>query len=168
MATATLAQIHWAIECLQRLTQLFTARRQELAGSVGLTEHQWGVLEEIATEHFMPSLFARQQQSSAAAVSKTLRQVSDKGLVRVSVSKADGRQRDYVLTAKGQRVMTELRRARERAIAEVWCTLNAERIAQFSDFGTELADALEAYQKRQTAEIERRGQHGKNALRESV
>ncbi len=153
---------------LQRISELFSARRQELAARVGLTEHQWSVLEEIATEHFMPSLFAKQQASSAAAVSKTLRQLGDKALVRVSVSKADGRQRDYVLTAKGQRVMEELRRARERAIAEVWLKLDSARVVEFTEFSTELADALVAYQERQQIEIERRGHDGKNVVRESV
>lgn len=168
MATAALAQVHRAIEVLQRISELFSARRQELAARVGLTEHQWSVLEEIATEHFMPSLFAKQQASSAAAVSKTLRQLGDKALVRVSVSKSDGRQRDYVLTAKGQRVMEELRRARERAIAEVWLKLDSVRVIEFTEFSTELADALVAYQQRQQIQIERRGQDGKNAVRESV
>lgn len=168
MATVALAQVHRAIEVLQRISELFSARRQELAARVGLTEHQWSVLEEIATEHFMPSLFAKQQASSAAAVSKTLRQLGDKALVRVSVSKADGRQRDYVLTAKGQRVMEELRRARERAIAEVWLKLDSARVVEFTEFSTELADALVAYQERQQIEIERRGHDGKNVVRESV
>lgn len=168
MATAALAQVHRAIQVLQRISELFSARRQELAARVGLTEHQWSVLEEIATEHFMPSLFAKQQASSAAAVSKTLRQLGDKALVRVSVSKSDGRQRDYVLTAKGQRVMEELRRARERAIAEVWLKLDSVRVIEFTEFSTELADALVAYQQRQQIQIERRGQDGKNAVRESV
>lgn len=116
----------------------------------------------------MPSLFAKQQASSAAAVSKTLRQLGDKALVRVSVSKSDGRQRDYVLTAKGQRVMEELRRARERAIAEVWLKLDSVRVIEFTEFSTELADALVAYQQRQQIQIERRGQNGKDAVRESV
>ncbi len=168
MATAALAQVHRAIQVLQRISELFSARRQELAARVGLTEHQWSVLEEIATEHFMPSLFAKQQASSAAAVSKTLRQLGDKALVRVSVSKSDGRQRDYVLTAKGQRVMEELRRARERAIAEVWLKLDSVRVIEFTEFSTELADALVAYQQRQQIQIERRGQNGKDAVRESV
>jgi len=168
VATAALAQVHRAIQVLQRISELFSARRQELAARVGLTEHQWSVLEEIATEHFMPSLFAKQQASSAAAVSKTLRQLGDKALVRVSVSKSDGRQRDYVLTAKGQRVMEELRRARERAIAEVWLKLDSVRVIEFTEFSTELADALVAYQQRQQIQIERRGQNGKDAVRESV
>ena len=72
------APVHRAIECLQQLTAAFGQRRQQLAADVGLTEGQWAVLEEIATEHFMPSMFARARESSAAAVSKTLRQLSEK------------------------------------------------------------------------------------------
>ena len=57
---ATLAEAHAAIECLGRLSELYQRRREQLAASVGLTDREWDVLEEIATEHFMPSLFARQ------------------------------------------------------------------------------------------------------------
>src|SRR5512145_2872283 len=102
MATKPPAQeeIYAAIAGLRRVSDAFRKRREELAISVGLTEGQWGVMEEIATLHFMPSMFAKHRSSSAAAVSKTLRQLADKGLIRSSLSKADGRQRDYELTAK--------------------------------------------------------------------
>jgi len=93
--------VHRAIGQLQRLTELFGKRRVQLATGVGLTEQQWRVLEEIATEHFMPSMFARGRRSTAAAVSRIIRQLLDKQLVSVSVSRTDGRQRRYVLTAKG-------------------------------------------------------------------
>jgi hypothetical protein len=102
MATKNPAQeeIYAAIAGLRRVSDAFRKRREELALSVDLTEGQWGVMEEIATLHFMPSMFAKNRSSSAAAVSKTLRQLADKGLIRSSLSKADGRQRDYELTAK--------------------------------------------------------------------
>src|SRR6187402_2780311 len=108
--------IHRTIERLQQLTELFEARRQQLARSVGLTEQQWRVLEEISTAHFIPSLFARDRESSAAAVSKVLRQLIDKELVRVSISDKDARQRDYELSDSGKRVMSELRTRRQHAI----------------------------------------------------
>ena len=63
------ADIHDAIACLARLSEAYAGRRQELAASVGLTEQQWSVLDEIENEQFMPSLFARRRESSAAAVS---------------------------------------------------------------------------------------------------
>jgi DNA-binding MarR family transcriptional regulator len=117
-------------------------RRQQLAQSVGLTEHQWGVLEEISNEHFMPSMFARQRDSSAAAVSKTIRQLVDKGLVEVTLNKLDGRQRDYQLTAKGKIVMQALRAERSRAIKQIWLKLDIDEVRQFTAFGNELCDAL--------------------------
>lgn len=139
------AAIHGAIDCLRRLSGAFQLRRQQLAGRVGLTEHQWSVLEEVSTEHFMPSMFARKRESSAAAVSKTLRQLVDRGLVSSTISRDDARYRRYVLTAKGKRVMVALRALREEAIANVWSDLDEGDLRQFIRFGSELTDRLETY-----------------------
>lgn len=139
-----IAEIHSAIAALQELTELFQKRRSQLAEGAGLTEHQWGILEEISTEHFMPSMFARRRESSAAAVSKTIRQLVEKELVEVSPNKTDGRQRDYQLSAKGKRVMARLRRARESAIDQVWQKLNPEQVKQFNAFATDLSTRLKA------------------------
>jgi DNA-binding MarR family transcriptional regulator len=141
-------EIHAAIAGLQRLADAFGVRRGQLAGVVGLTDHQWAVLEEIATEHFMPSMFARRRQSSAAAVSKTLRQLLDKGLVAAAVSKGDGRQRDYVLTTKGERIMGRLRESRQVAIDDIWAGLDKQELKSFARFSSELADRLERYAER--------------------
>lgn len=143
-AKATRESIHQAITQLQQLVDLFQRRRAQLAESVGLTEHQWGVLEEISTEHFMPSMFARKRESSPAAVSKTLRQLADKGLVESSVRSADGRQRLYQLTAKGERTMSELRAKREEAIQRVWLGLDATALQDFIRFSEDLRVRLRA------------------------
>ena len=148
---ATVADAHAAIECLGRLAGLYQERREQLAESVMLTDQQWGVLEEIATEHFMPSLFARRRDSSPAAVSKILRQVVDKGLVVATIAKGDARQRNYALTPKGRRTLDRLRESREAAIREVWLTLDGEGMRAFTSFGTELIERLERY-----AEADRR------------
>jgi len=142
---ATVAEAHAAIQCLGRLAELYQQRREQLAASVGLTDREWEVLEEIATEHFMPSLFARRRESSAAAVSKILRQVMDKGLVVATIAKGDARQRHYALTAKGKRTMERLREGREAAISEVWLALDGAGLRAFTRFGTELIERLEAY-----------------------
>jgi DNA-binding MarR family transcriptional regulator len=142
---ASVAQVHEAIACLGRLTDAFQRRREQLALSVGLSDGQWGVLEEIAREHFMPSMFAKTRESSAAAVSKTLRQLLDKDLVSVTLSKSDGRQRAYVLSAKGKRVLESLREERERAIEEIWLTLDREQMENFALFANELTLRLEQY-----------------------
>jgi len=144
MAT-TLDDAHAAIECLGRLTELYGERRLQLAQSVGLTDQQWGVLEEIATEHFMPSLFARRRDSSAAAVSKILRQLGDKGLVVGAIGKDDARQRTFSLTARGKRVMEKLRESRKDAIRDVWLTLDRDAVQAFTSFGKELIERLERY-----------------------
>lgn len=144
-ASATTADAHAAIEVLGRLSELYRERREQLAASVGLTDQQWGVLEEIATAHFMPSLFARRRESSAAAVSKILRQVMDKGFVVASIGKDDARQRTYCLTTKGKRVMDTLRKSREAAIREVWLPLPGSGVRAFAELGSELIVRLERY-----------------------
>jgi DNA-binding MarR family transcriptional regulator len=78
-------------------------------------------------------------------VSKILRQLLDKGLVSVSLSQADGRQREYVLTAKGKRIMQTLREERERAIEKIWLPLERSQLENFVTFATTLTERLEEY-----------------------
>lgn len=165
MTNEPLQEIHAAIRSLQRLSNAFLERRRQLAQSVGLTEHQWGVLEEISTEHFMPSMFARKRDSSPAAVSKTLRQLVDKGLIEVTLNKSDARQRHYQLSARGRRVMAKLRHARSRAIEDIWQKLDIERVREFTRFGDELSQALLRH-GRNTRETE--DPHDSNTLPESL
>lgn len=120
-------------------------RRAQLAEGAGLTEQQCGVIEEIATEHFMPSLFARRRDSSPAAVSKILRQLGDKGLILPSIADGDGRQRRYSLTPKGKRAMQRLGDMREEAIRRVWLQLDEGEMRAFTAFGERLAESLERY-----------------------
>jgi len=138
-------RVHAAIACLQRLTDLFAERRQQIARSVGLSEQQWAVLEKISSEHFMPSMFARQRQSSAAAVSKILRQLLRKDVVSVQLGTSDGRQRRYRLTGKGKRCIEGMRREREAAIRKVWTGLSGDGMEAFTLFGTRLAQRLAEY-----------------------
>jgi DNA-binding MarR family transcriptional regulator len=149
MASKTgVALAHQAIACLRRLADAFRRRREELALSVGLSDGQWALLEEIASEHFMPSMFARTRSSSAAAVSKSLQKLLAKGLVSVGLSQADGRQRAYLLTAKGKHVLEILRQEREQAIADIWLPLEAAQVKTFVAFGNALAQKLEQYPKK--------------------
>ncbi len=140
--------MHEAIARLQRLAALFEARRAQLAVEAGLTEAQWEVLERIAAEDFMPSLFARDRESSPPAVSRIVRQLLDKQLVSVSVSRRDGRQRDYVLTPKGRRTLDALRASRARAIEAVWMELDPRTLAAFTRASDEIIARLEAYAAR--------------------
>jgi DNA-binding MarR family transcriptional regulator len=144
--------VHQSIARLQRLSDLFVARREELARRVGLTEQQWRVLEEISTEHFIPSMFARSQDSSAAAVSKVLRQLLDKDLVRVSISENDGRQRAYELSPAGKRAMTRLRRLRQDAIEDVWLALPKGELARWSELSREIIERIEQHAEREQAD----------------
>ena len=134
-----------AIAGLQRLADDFAERRAQLATEAGLTPAQWRVLEEISSEDFMPSLFARRRAQSPAAVSKTLRQLADAGWVDVAIGERDARRRRYTLTTDGRRVLTRLRRARERAIAEIWGELPIRDLERFADFSEVLGQKLEAY-----------------------
>jgi DNA-binding MarR family transcriptional regulator len=152
---ASLDEAHRAIACLQRLAQAFSERRAQLAAEVGLTEHQWGVLEEISTEHFMPSLFADRRESTRAAVSKTIRQLLDKGLVVALVSKDDGRQRKYSLTPKGKRAMDQLRERRQQAIDDIWLKLDRAEVLAFTAMGDDIATRIEGYLKSPSAKSRR-------------
>ena len=145
MSTNPSLPVHDAIACLQRLTEVFQARRRQLAQVAGLTEQQWAVLEQISTEHFMPSMFAKSRASSAAAVSKILRQLLDKRLIISRVGVTDARLRQYELTAKGQRTIGLLRQQRETAIATIWAPLPPADLEHFTRFGTLLTDRLEKY-----------------------
>jgi DNA-binding MarR family transcriptional regulator len=147
-APPPLATVHDAIAKLQRLTDLFRARRAQLAEDAGLTEQQWGVLERIATEHFMPSMFARDRESSAAAVSRLIRQLIEKKLVSVSISPNDGRQREYVLTAKGRRVLSALGADRQAAIEAIWMPVDRHALAAFTQVSDELIRRIETYAAR--------------------
>ena len=140
--------LHQAISTLQRLAELFLERRQQLAAEAGLTVSQWRLLEEIATEHFMPSMFARRRVVSSAAVSKLIRGLLERGLVSVKVSAEDGRQREYALTARGKRTLDRVRASRESAIEAVWSDLPARDLQRFAEFGESLADRLEEYAAR--------------------
>lgn len=142
--------VHEAVECLRKLTDLFRQRRQELASSVGLTEQQWAVLDEISNEDFMPSMFAKRRESSAAAVSKILRQLQDKELVVASLRPSDARQRNYELTALGAQVLGRMREHRQRALDEVWCTFDAGQLKAFSSFAHELIERLERHSRETT------------------
>lgn len=138
-------QIHDAIERLASLVDVFERRRETLAQEAGITVEQWRVLEEIASREFMPSMFARRRESSAAAVSRILRQLLDARLVSVAVGQRDGRHREYRLTADGSRVLADLRRSREAAIRSVWMHLPASEIGAFAEFARKLVEAIESF-----------------------
>jgi DNA-binding MarR family transcriptional regulator len=134
-----------AVEVLGRLAALFDERRRQLAESAGLTVVQWQALEEVQHEHFMPSMFATQRASSAAAVSKVLRQLADKGLIVASLSSKDGRQREYKVTKQGRDVLDHVRAQRQRAIAEVWLKLSDDELRQFISVGGHVANRLDEW-----------------------
>jgi len=136
-----------AIAQLQRLSELFARRRVRLAAATGLTEQQWRLLEEISTEHFMPSLFARGRETSLPAVSKIIRQLLDKKLITVSVSDSDGRQRRYVLSPEGKANLDTLRALRELAIDAIWMELGRESLEAFSQSSALIIDRIERYEE---------------------
>jgi DNA-binding MarR family transcriptional regulator len=141
-------RIHDAIEQLRALAEIFERRREALARGARLTVEQWRALEAIATEHFMPSMFARGRKSSAAAVSKILRQLLDAGLVTVAVKTADLRQRSYTLSARGRRTLAALREARRAAIDAIWMDLPPSEVATFNRFARRLIGKIESYEER--------------------
>ena len=139
-------RIQRTIEALQGLVEVFEDRREALARSVGLSPTQWQVLEQVGRDDFMPSLFARRRDVSAAAVSRTLKQLLDQRLVDVQISPRDARQRLYRVTRKGRKVLEEVRGERERAIAAVWETLSGPDLARFEKLCGQLTGRLRAYE----------------------
>lgn len=134
-----------AVEVISRLAGLFTLRRRQLAERAGLTVQQWQALESVQREHFMPSLFAAERDSSPAAVSKILRQLSDKGLIEAELSRVDGRQRNYRVTSTGKACLDGLRTERRHAIERVWMQLSPQELEQFEAVGRKLATLLEDF-----------------------
>jgi len=141
--------LYRAIEGLTRLAELFERRRLQLAREAGLTDAQWRVLEQIARDDFMPSLFARTREAHPAAVSRTLRQLQQQELVSVAISETDGRQRQYALTGQGRRVLERLRESRARAIDAVWAGLPGRDLERFAVFSERLAERLERFARSQ-------------------
>jgi DNA-binding MarR family transcriptional regulator len=150
-----------ALAALQRLADAFAHRRAQLAQSAGLSEAQWRVLEQIAAEDFMPSLFARRRARSPAAVSKVIRQLIDQKLVDVGIAEGDARQRRYSLTTAGRAAMETVRRDRERALARIWSDFEPAPLARFAEFATELAERMESHAR----EEEKRSAEKKKARR---
>lgn len=146
-----------AVEVISRLAGLFSVRRRQLAERAGLTVQQWQALESVQSEHFMPSLFAAERDSSPAAVSKILRQLSDKGLIEAELSRVDGRQRNYRVTPAGRACLEGLRAERKRAIEGVWMQLSLPELEQFEAVGSKLAVLLEQFAKEDDAARERGG-----------
>ena len=140
-----------AVAALQRLADAFALRRAQLAQSAGLSEAQWRVLEQIAAEDFMPSLFARRRAQSPAAVSKIIRQLLDAGLIGVGIAEGDARQRRYTLTSAGRAAMETVRRDRERALERIWADFEPGPLARFAEFAAELADRMEAHARSEEA-----------------
>jgi DNA-binding MarR family transcriptional regulator len=143
------ARAHQAIAALQRLTDLFRLRRAQLAREARLSEPQWQVLEEIAAEQFMPSMFARGREQSPAAVSRVLRQLIDRKLIAPAPARGgDRRHRTFALTALGRRRLAELRASRGDAIEAVWLGFDPRELGTFTKISTELAARLERYARR--------------------
>ena len=134
-----------AIANLQRLADTFAERRRQLAAGIDLTEAQWRVLAEVGDEDFLPSLFARRRSITPAAVSRTLRQLLERDLVKSGIGAKDGRQRRYQLTAKGVKALEEVAAARAAAVAEVWAEIPKRDLATFSRVSGELAERLVRY-----------------------
>jgi len=137
--------VHRAIAALQRLSEAFLERRRQLAAQVELSESQWRLLEEIAGEDFMPSMFARRRDRTPAAVSRGLKGLLERGLASVSIAAGDARQRVYRLTPEGRRLLRRLRDRRERAVSAIWSRFGPSELDAFVRFAEELSDHLEAY-----------------------
>jgi len=153
MSKPTRPRILEGIETLQQLSELFRLRRRQLATEVGLTESQWQLFEEVAEEHFMPSLFARERDCSPAVVSRGLRQLIDAGLVESTIGEQDARHRVYRLTARGRGLQRRLRKRRAEAIEAVWEPLSDRELSSFIRTARDLAERLAAHAKHEAERV---------------
>ncbi len=149
--SARFNRVSEAIDQFRALADVFDRRRETLARGVGLTVEQWRAMEAIASEHFMPSMFARGRRSSPAAVSKILRQLLEAGMVSVEVASGDLRKRSYRLTTRGRGTLENLRSARRDAIDAIWMRLPQCDIEAFSSFARRLVASIEEYERRPRA-----------------
>lgn len=78
-------------------------------------------------------------------VSEFERGLLERDLIRTSIAEGDRRQRRYVLTAAGRRILDRVRRTRQTAIDVVWADLPVAELREFAQFGETLAGRLEAY-----------------------
>ena len=97
----------------------------------------------------MPSMFAKERESSPAAVSKILRQLADKRLIASALNDRDGRKRAYYLTDEGKRVMSALRSLREQAVDRIWMGMDEQLLNTFCDFGAQLVASIESYSRKE-------------------
>jgi len=122
------------------LAEIFERRRRCLRAT-RITIEQWRVLEEISTEHFIPSMFARsQRQARRRRYSKILRQLLDSGLVSAAIGR-DGPQ-ESELQADRERTSHaagSARRRRQAAIEAVWTGFSRDELASFSTFASKLS-----------------------------
>jgi DNA-binding MarR family transcriptional regulator len=151
--SARFNRVSEAIEQFRALADIFDRRRETLARGAGLTVEQWRAMEAIASEHFMPSMFARGRNSSPAAVSKILRQLLEAGMVSVTVAAGDLRKRSYRLTGRGRRTLDALRAARRDAIDSIWMRLPEREVAAFSSFARRLVASIEEYERHRRARV---------------
>lgn len=151
------AEVLRAIAALQELADLLAERRAQLARDAGLSEPQWRLLEGIAAPGFLPSLFARRSDVTAAAVSKVLRQLLEKDLVAVSISEQDARQRDYTPTARGRKALARIEAARQDAVRTIWSSLAPRDVSRFADLSEALAARLESYARTRSGGRRRSG-----------
>ncbi len=107
------------------------------------------VLEDVDGESFMPSIFARSRSCNPAAVSRTLRQLLERDLVRSSIGESDVGRRVYRLTPKGRRALEWLTARRQPAIATIWNPMRRTDLPSFSRLASDLASRLEDYTEKQ-------------------
>ncbi len=71
--------------------------------------------------------------------------------------KTMGRNREYRLTAAGERALADLKRSREAAIESVWMTQEASEIESFTEFARKLVRAIEDYSRRGNEQLDEIG-----------
>ncbi|WP_203568707.1 MarR family winged helix-turn-helix transcriptional regulator [Aestuariimicrobium ganziense] len=92
-------------------------RRVRLEAS-GMPPHQFAVLAALDHHPHTASELAAREQVSAPSMSRTIRELTEQGLVQHETSETDRRRKILTLTGEGEQMVQQVRRSRDHWMIE--------------------------------------------------
>ena len=132
-------------QTLVHLAQTFIALGEEIAAGGRLTPQLWGVLHQVGEagdDGVSPSEIAAASGTSRANVTKLVRGLVRRGLVRVGGNPADGRQKRLTCTASGRQVLARLNAEKARLLGAALDGLSPEERRALHRVGARLLSRL--------------------------
>ena len=100
---------------VSRLARLMEARLECMIGEFGITRMMWCVLSGVGLENVKtPSDLARYIGIARPTVSRVLREMEERGLIRRNGAESDGRAVEIALTAAGEEALRQCQPLVER------------------------------------------------------